>query len=353
MLRPLPALLPKAVPLHSSHPQHPQHPLPPKPQFSPLSESTSTDERAQQSVKKRIDLGCPFSDIKFLDLTGLQDSEIEACNDPACVVEDDASKQAPRSVPQLSLKHFSDTEYAQSKFDGNTKILETVEIPKSPTLKCSPVVPATRDGIKSTFPLRSKSPADVTPGGALAPILIDSDDDKTDVEGPQGTAGHARTEPLPDCDATETRAAPRDEDEGSQQIKGEPSPSPSPSSPRPLRVVAVEVPVRRVTPHVPSSQCPSAPIAREADDNEGDGDSGYVDSEGEDDAAATSKRRKVAIPPPSARRAPSSPSSLPADAIMSLTLGRGGHVDAGVQYHLRRGGPLDGEPSGDRQYSYR
>ena len=80
-----------------AHPQHPQHPLPPKPQFSPLSESTSTDERAQQSVKKRIDLGCPFSDIKFLDLTGLQDSEIEACNDPACVVEDDASKQAPRS----------------------------------------------------------------------------------------------------------------------------------------------------------------------------------------------------------------------------------------------------------------
>lgn len=100
-------------------------------------------------------------------------------------------------------------------------------------------------------------------------------------------------------------------------------------------MVAVEVPVRRVTPHVPSSQCPSAPIAREADDNEGDGDSGYVDSEGEDDAAATSKRRKVAIPPPSARRAPSSPSSLPADAIMSLTLGVSSVVHPCITEHIQ------------------
>ncbi|KAF3492139.1 uncharacterized protein GIQ15_01656 [Arthroderma uncinatum] len=326
---PPPALLPKAVPQHLSHPQHP---LPPKPQFSPLPESTSADERAQQSAKKQIDLGCPFSDIEFLDLTGLEHSEIETCDGPACTVEDDASKQAPRPAHQLSLEPYSGTEYTQSKFDGNAEILEAVEIPESPSLECSPAVPAAEDGIESPSPLRSQRPVDVTPGGALAPILIDSDDDETDVEGPQGTADNAHTEPLPDCGALEPCADPRDEDE---RIKGEPSPSPSPSSSQPLRMVAVEVPARRVTPHAPSSQCPSVPIAREADDNEGDGDSGYVDSEGEDDVAAASKRRKVAIPPPSACRAPSGPSSLPADAIVSLTLGISSVVHPCITEHIQ------------------
>ncbi|EGD93149.1 hypothetical protein TESG_00703 [Trichophyton tonsurans CBS 112818] len=207
--------------------------------------------------------------------------------------------------------------------DGDGGILETVEIPESLPLACSPAVPSTGDTIGRPPPLRSKTPADVTPGAASAPILIESDDDETGVEDSPGAIDRVHTEPLPDRRALESRAGPHDEDEEDQRIKGEPSPSPSASPPLSWpRQVAVEIPVRRIAPRSPSEQRPSAPTAREVDDNEGDGDSDYADSEGEDTAAATaSKRQKVATRPPSVRRAHPSSSSLAADAIVSLTLG--------------------------------
>ncbi|EGE04537.1 LOW QUALITY PROTEIN: hypothetical protein TEQG_03408 [Trichophyton equinum CBS 127.97] len=155
-----------------------------------------------------------------------------------------------------------------SNRDGG--ILETVEIPESLPLVCLPAVPLTGDTIGRLPPLCSKIPADVIPGATLASILIESDDDETGVKDSPGAIDCIYTKPLPDRRALESRAGPYDKDEEDQRIKGEPLPS----------LVAAVV----------SATCLSAPTAREVDDNEGDGDSNYTDSEGEDTAATTASK---------------------------------------------------------------